>query len=222
MSNDNNSVSSGGPGGGLNLNLPMNYNVTSSPSPLTGAPIGNIGGNVSGAPVGSRLPLSSTSSGDLSSGGLPNLLGGGQQQQQQQQLQGAPIAGLTNMNINLAPLSSGGMGSAVIGGGVAIGNNGPNINMNPGGGGGMMSSNQQQQQQQQYYWYRSTRTSHSGRRCLQDHASVLQYPDERVQVLHARFDRDRCGYQSGEGYAGGVDRGHGGRDSTREHQEDLR
>lgn len=144
MSNDNNSVSSGGPGGGLNLNLPMNYHVSSSPSPLTGAPIGNIGGNVSGAPVGSRLPLSSTSSGDLSSGGLPNLLGGGQQQQQ---LQGAPIAGLTNMNINLAPLSSGGMGSAVIGGGVAIGNNGPNINMNPGGGGGMMSSNHQQQQQ---------------------------------------------------------------------------
>eukprot|EP00579_Thalassiosira_antarctica_P028124 CAMPEP_0202017004 /NCGR_PEP_ID=MMETSP0905-20130828/35962_1 /ASSEMBLY_ACC=CAM_ASM_000554 /TAXON_ID=420261 /ORGANISM="Thalassiosira antarctica, Strain CCMP982" /LENGTH=494 /DNA_ID=CAMNT_0048577571 /DNA_START=146 /DNA_END=1627 /DNA_ORIENTATION=- len=145
MSNDNNSVSSGGPGGGLNLNLPMNYNISSSPSPMTGAPIGNIGGNVSGALVGSRLPLSSTSSGDLSSGGLPNLLGGGQQglggQQQQQQLQGAPIAGLTNMNINLASLATGGMGSAVIGGGVAIGNpTAPNINMNAGG---MMSANQQ-------------------------------------------------------------------------------
>eukprot|EP00584_Thalassiosira_punctigera_P000709 CAMPEP_0172529896 /NCGR_PEP_ID=MMETSP1067-20121228/3835_1 /TAXON_ID=265564 ORGANISM="Thalassiosira punctigera, Strain Tpunct2005C2" /NCGR_SAMPLE_ID=MMETSP1067 /ASSEMBLY_ACC=CAM_ASM_000444 /LENGTH=483 /DNA_ID=CAMNT_0013314025 /DNA_START=375 /DNA_END=1822 /DNA_ORIENTATION=+ len=142
MSGDSNSVSSGGAGaGGLNLNLPMNYNISSSPSPMTGAPLGSIGGggNSSGGSqaIGSRLPLSSASSGDLSSGGgLPNLLGGGGVGGGggQQQLQGATIAGLTNMNISLAPLSSGGMGSAVIGGGVAIGA-APNINMSVGIGG---------------------------------------------------------------------------------------
>ena len=105
----------------------MNYNISSSSSPMTGASIlGNIGGN---------LPLSSTSSGDLPSSGLPSLLGGGQQQQQQQQ----QLQGLTNMNINLSlPLSGGGMSSGVLGGGVIAAPN----NMNAGVG-LMMSSNQQ-------------------------------------------------------------------------------
>lgn len=123
MSNDASSVGSGG-AGGINLG---NYNITSSsPSPMTGAPIGNIAGSISGTPS-SRLPLSSSSSGDISTGGLPNLLGGGGVQQQ---LQGAPIAGLTNMNsMNLAPLGSGTGGGGGIG---AIGMNavGPPSNPN--------------------------------------------------------------------------------------------
>ena len=129
MSNDNISVSSGGPTGGLTL--PMNYNISASPG---APPIGNISAAISSSSSGgggSRLPLSS-GSGDLSSG-LPNLLSGGQQQQQQQQLQGAPIVGLTNMNINLG--GAGGM----VGGGIIGGGGGNPTSSNPLGGGIVMN-----------------------------------------------------------------------------------